>query len=225
MKNIIYNSKNKLKIINYYNENKTHPDWSMEDFSENGRDIGSINAMLAYKLNGDLINGSYIEIGTGHYEQGSNTYLLEKKYGWKGLSIDISKQMVDVFNENRSNKCVEGDAITFNWEKYLEENNFPKQIDYLSLDVDYNTHSHANLLSLLNFPITKYKFNIISIEHLSDIHYNLRDIKDTQRSILSALGYHLVIRGYNNDLWALEEPNSNNGFYTLNSIFRGENSF
>ena len=37
-------------------------------------------------------NGSYLEIGAGWYQKINNTFVLEKFYGWKGLSIDIDKK-------------------------------------------------------------------------------------------------------------------------------------
>ena len=163
-------TKNQTTVIDYKNQEHIIPIWSLEDFYLDEPDM-PIQTSLAYKLNNDLNNGYYIEIGAGHYKKQNNTYYLENKYNWTGISIDIEQPMVDIFNNNRKNKCIQADAITFNWEQYLVENNFPKKIDFLSIDVDFHSHPHANLLALLNLPLTKYQFNIISIEHGSGIFY------------------------------------------------------
>ena len=57
-------------------------------------------------------NGTYVEIGSNDPKIGNNTYLLEKNYEWKGLSIDIEPGMVNKFNEIRKNKAIlAGDDI------------------------------------------------------------------------------------------------------------------
>ena len=207
-------TKNQTTVIDYKNQEHIIPIWSLEDFYLDEPDM-PIQTSLAYKLNNDLNNGYYIEIGAGHYKKQNNTYYLENKYNWTGISIDIEQPMVDIFNNNRKNKCIQADAITFNWEQYLVENNFPKKIDFLSIDVDFHSHPHANLLALLNLPLTKYQFNIISIEHGSGIFYEQKKLRDMQRDILSTLGYSLLIRGTSDDIWSYEKINTHNGFDQL----------
>jgi hypothetical protein len=79
-------------------------------------------------------NGYYVELGAAHYSKGNNTYSLEKDYNWTGVSFEIVESMKDEFNANRKNPCM-GDALSFNYIDYFEKNNFPKQIDYLQLDM------------------------------------------------------------------------------------------
>jgi hypothetical protein len=176
---------------------------------------------MAYKFNGDLKNGYYIEIGAGNYKDHNNTYLLEKEYGWKGVSLDIVSVIVDDFNNNRSNKCLNANALEFDWASYLRDNDFPKIIDFLSIDIDSNTHEYANFLALINLPLFQYKFRIIAIEHAAEIDYKLEKIKHLQRETLTALGYSLILRGRNDDIWSLENSNSTNGFDKINSTFDG----
>ena len=80
-------------------------------------------------------NGYYVELGAFHSSQGSNTFFLEKDYNWNGVSFEITEERRKEFIENRSNPCM-GDALKFDYIKYFKENNFPKQIDYLSIDVE-----------------------------------------------------------------------------------------
>jgi hypothetical protein len=62
----------------------------------------------------------------------------------------------------RKNKCIEGDARLFNYKKYFIDNNFPKEFDYLQIDIEpaYNT-----FLALLKFPLINYKPLVITFEH------------------------------------------------------------
>lgn len=210
-----FNTKQKFSLYNYKNEYVEHPLWTKEDFDG----YEDFIAQMAYKFNGDLKNGYYIEIGAGNYKNQSNTYLLEKKYGWKGVSLDIGLELVEDFNNNRSNICLNENALEFNWAKYLEENNFPKIIDFLSIDIDAVTHDYANLLAFLNLPVIEYKFQIILIEHNADKHHKFEKLKNLQRDILTALGYNLIIRGRCDDLWSLQDSSSVNGFDKLDATF------
>lgn len=210
-----FNTKQKFSLYNYKNEYVEHPLWTKEDF-DGGATAEDLIAQMAYKFNGDLKNGYYIEIGAGNYKNQSNTYLLEKEYGWKGVSLDIGLELVEDFNNNRSNICLNANALEFNWAKYLEENNFPKIIDFLSIDIDAVTHDYANLLAFLNLPVLQYKFQIILIEHNADLHHKFEKLKNLQRDILTALGYNLIIRGRCDDLWSLQDSSSVNGFDKLN---------
>jgi len=151
-------------------------------------------------------NGTYVEIGSNDPKIGNNTYLLEKNYGWKGLSIDIEPGMINKFNEIRKNKAVLADAVTFNYLKYFEENNFPKQIDYLSVDVDGNfkytgeRERNNTLLSLITVPLTNYRFSVIHYEHESGNYLNIAT-RDAQREVLTSLGYYMIVSNIEEDWW------------------------
>lgn len=154
-------------------------------------------------------NGVYVELGSSHPINGNNTYTLETQYGWTGLSIDIEEKMCDEFNNIRKNKSVCADALTFNYLKHFEENNFPKQIDYLQVDVDegYTLSGRArgnpasSLLALISLPLNQYRFSIIMFEHDELIDYKFNSIKNAQREILYSLGYSLVQQYPSEDWW------------------------
>ncbi len=213
------------KIIRYdYNGNSHEcPDWSVDDFGNDP--IIPIYATVAYKLNNDLKNGYYVEIGSNHFKEASNTHYLETEHNWTGLSVEISKYYSDLFNNNRKNKCINENALKINWEKHFEENNFPRIIDFLSIDIDSDHGIDINTLALLNLPHSRYKFNIIVIEHNGGVDYRFEKSKNIQREILSMLGYHLIHRGDIDDIWSRIEPNSSNGFtdidYTIRKIING----
>ncbi len=154
-------------------------------------------------------NGFYVELGAFDSKQGSNTYHLETDYNWNGVSFEIDKQRHTEFVENRKNPCILGDATHFNYLSYFEENNFPKQIDYLQVDIDAGYTQQGNavgnpyltLHGLLAVPLSKYRYSIITFEHDAQIEYNNKGMREAQREILSSLGYKLVVRQWHEDWW------------------------
>ena len=133
-------------------------------------------------------NGFYVEIGAYHSTEISNTYVLEKDYGWSGISFEIVQDRVDEFNLNRTNRCYQVDATTFDYESLFDKLNVPKQIDYLQIDIEPASNS---LLALLALPLEKYRFSVITFEH--DLYYDVKnlDIKNKQKEVLLNLGYTL----------------------------------
>lgn len=133
-------------------------------------------------------NGFYVEIGAYHSKEISNTYVLEKDYGWSGISFEVIKDRVNEFNLNRINKCYEADATRFDYETLFDRLNLPKQIDYLQIDIEPASNS---LLALLALPLEKYRFSVITFEH--DLYYDPQnlEIKNKQKEILFNLGYTL----------------------------------
>ena len=155
---------------------------------------------FALRLNGDKVGGTYIEIGSSHYKDKNNTYFLEEEFNWTGVSLEIQEHYVTEHNLNRKNPCLKEDAMSFNWDEYLECNSWPKQIDYLVIDTD-----QCNLRSLMNLPLSRYRFNIIVVEHKIPRRDPLDpgeiDVQVTQQSILKNYGYTLVGSGYTDDYW------------------------
>lgn len=149
-------------------------------------------------------NGHYVELGAFHSKECSNTYHLESDYGWSGVSFEIMPERLDEFNSNRVNPCY-GDALTFNYIDYFEKNNFPKQIDFLQVDIDnggneYNTR-YAGIRGLISVPLNIYRFNIITFEHDTNMYFKNSTIRDIEREILDSLGYSLVVRDVHEDWW------------------------
>ena len=152
-------------------------------------------------------NGFYVEIGSNEPTLGSNTYLLEKDYGWNGLSLDNEPIVTARFNDMRKNKAIVADATTFDYLSYFRDNHFPKQIDYLSIDVDGNyrfdgvREPNNSLLSLISLPLTTYRFSIIHYEHDTGGNYKNADTRDAQREILTSLNYSLLMSNIEEDWW------------------------
>ena len=173
---VIYNNKKELKYTfkNYKNINKNYSQIYQDMF-------------VLSMLNGKK-NGTYLEIGAGDYCYGNNTYLLEKSFNWKGISIDIDESSSINFNNNRDNKCLSVDALQIDYEELLGKKYKKNKIDYLQLDCD---PSDVTYKILLKIPFNKYKFGVITYEHdhYADITGKYRS---KSREYLSNQGYLLV---------------------------------
>jgi hypothetical protein len=152
--------------------------------------------------------GYYVELGAFHSKNGSNTNKLENEFGWKGVSFEIKDELRKEFNENRSNPCM-GDALDFNYMSYFEENLFPKQIDYLQVDIDSgykpdgrpDGSAYTSLHGLLAVPLNSYRFTVVTFEHDANMYWRNIGMRDVQREILDSLGYSLVVRTESEDWW------------------------
>lgn len=136
-------------------------------------------------------NGFYLELGSAWPIKQNNTYLLETVYGWDGIGFEIEKKLAEEYAAVRKNKIINKNAISFDYKKYFKENNVPKQIDYLQMDLH---PAYSTLHALRNLPLDEYRFSVITYEHNlwqgDDLHKN---IKRESQEILNSHGYFLVV--------------------------------
>jgi len=135
-------------------------------------------------------NGFYVELGGGWAQKNSNTYLLESEYGWKGLSFENDPIRAYAYNLTRKNKTLELDARSFDYEKYFIQNNYPRHIDYLQMDIH---PASATLEAFKNMPLNKYRFSVITYEHNGYKDEQHKAIQAESQRILTELGYVLVV--------------------------------
>jgi FkbM family methyltransferase len=132
--------------------------------------------------------GYFVDIGANDGITINNTYCLEKELNWRGLCVEPSTRQFNKLLENRSctciNKAVAGEngtvrfkeieddvyagvisdsgyeieAITL--EKLLTDYNAPKDIDYISIDVEGTEYE-----IIKDFPFGKYRVKLWTIEH------------------------------------------------------------
>lgn len=133
-------------------------------------------------------NGYYVEIGACHPVWNSNTYMLETGYNWKGLAIEWNEHQVEVINEVRTNKCIHGNAVTYDYQSELDRLGFPQRIDYLSVDIEPPTATFAALKHIiLN---TSRRFTVVTFEH--DAYGSGAEVKAESREFMQANGYRLL---------------------------------
>ena len=134
-------------------------------------------------------NGVYVEIGADQPRVISNTYLLEKDFDWSGISFELDADKVAFFNTIRKNKCLCEDATLYDYKSLFQKSNYPKQIDYLQLDID---PAEGTLRALKALPLDDYRFSVITYE--TDVYSSGADIQDEQIEILESHGYQLVAK-------------------------------
>lgn len=132
--------------------------------------------------------GFYFEIGGSHPFESSNTFLLENSFRWKGYSIEINEKLAAYFNNERDNKCLVYDATILNYTQLFESKRFPKQLDYLSLDIE---PANNTLRALQSLPLDKYRFSVITYEH--EYYVSGSECMEFSREILLSKGYELVV--------------------------------
>lgn len=146
-------------------------------------------------------NGYYVELGSADPYEDSTTHLLESEFGWKGLALEIDRGLADKYNSSdRINKCINTDALQFDYLSYFKNNDFPEVIDFLQIDIDGHDDGKC-LLALLALPMLKYRFSVITIEHDMSQNYKRSSMRDAQREILSSLKYKLIGQTTNEDWW------------------------
>lgn len=159
----------------------------MESYSQACQDI-FVRIILKNKK-----EGIFLEIGGNHPSINNNTYLLEKKNNWKGLIVEYEKSFEKMYIKNRKRSLyVIRDARNVDYLKIFETYNFPKNIDYLQIDLEVDNKSTLELLFLLDKTLfNEYKFATVTFEH--DIYrgdfFNTREIS---RNIFESRGYVLV---------------------------------
>jgi hypothetical protein len=148
----------------------------MKSNSQSGQDI------YAWEKSGRKNDGFYIEIGAYDPFNLSNSFMLEE-IGWRGISFEMN-DIQDKWSANRKNTLIICDAVKFDFLQCFIKYDVPKEIDYLSLDIDA-----ASLDCLKTLPLDKYLFKSITIEH--DEYIRGKKIKEEMRDILEQYGYIL----------------------------------
>jgi len=138
--------------------------------------------------------GVYVEIGADKPKIINNSYLLETNYDWIGVSFEFEPEKVEFFNNFRKNKCICADATSFDYKALFDERNYPKQIDYLQLDID---PADGTLAALKKLPLDDYRFSVITYE--TDIYNAGADIQDEEIRYLQSYGYQLVVKNVANE--------------------------
>jgi hypothetical protein len=138
-------------------------------------------------LNGKK-NGTFLEIGGADPFKGNNTALLEKTFGWTGVSIEYDEKFIQNYRSCRSAKLLHDNALTVDYDEILSTNFSSNVIDYLQLDIEPARNTYECMLKI---PFDKYKFAVITYEH--DYYVDVtRSFRQKSRGFLEGKGYVLV---------------------------------
>jgi len=146
------------------------------------------------------IDGTFLEVGGAQPFIGNNTWLLEEGYNWSGLSIELEHDLAAQWEGVRPNtKMFEADAMTFDYVKAVDDLGLPREMDYLSFDLE---PPHNTLEALKNFPFDKLQFKCVTYEH--DLYRQWGDVYG-HREIFEKYGYDRVGTDIKNGVCTMEE--------------------
>jgi hypothetical protein len=170
---------------------------------------------LVDKLLKQKTDGFFLDIGACYWDYMSNTEFFEKQRNWKGIGVEHDEKYLSDWQQNRPNSLLHiADATAVDYQKLLDENNAPKVIDFLSIDVDPPTT--LSLESLYKIFETDYHFNVITFEcdYGGDVECNFTrpGTRDESREFHKSKGYVLLKEIYDlgktwyhvDDLWVHE---------------------
>lgn len=166
-----------------------------QNYSKHMQDMFVLTALNGKK------NGTYLEIGSGNPIFNNNTFLLEKNFGWKGLSIDVDRDHCNQFFTRRKNPIIRKHSLEIDYYKLLDDHCMPYEIDYLQIDCDDDSYE-----TLRRIPFNDYKFGVIHFEH--DVYIRDHKIREYSRNILRDQGYVLLV----NDV-AINETDSHEDWW------------
>lgn len=170
--------KNKMK---YQKEKLKIKFEGYDTFDENNSQAAQ-DLFVLMCLNGKK-NGSFLDLGCNDPIQISNTYLLESKFDWNGVGMDIDSNHIAKYDNIRKCKAYVQDATQINFDEVLK-NYDSNHIDYLSLDLE---PADVTLECLKKIPFDKVEFSVITFEHDS---YRFGEYcRDISRMIFEGAGY------------------------------------
>lgn len=129
--------------------------------------------------------GTYVDIGSQHSYYHNNTYYLNHRLKWRGISVEIEDQWNASYNERPDHKHINADALKVDYNKEFKNFNMPDVIDFLSIDIDNESAEFLNLVLPYH-----YRFKVIGIEH--DAYLYGDKYRSQQRYMLKHYGYDLT---------------------------------
>lgn len=150
-----------------------------QNYSQAGQDLFVLSC-----LNGKR-NGTFLDLGCHKPIDLNNTFLLEDKFSWEGVSIDIEKQYIDLYT-NRKCVSIAENCVTLDFKKVMSYYD-NSHIDYLSLDLEPASVTYQ---CLQNIPFENIEFSIITYEH--DYYRFGDEYRTKSRNLLLKNGYNII---------------------------------
>jgi len=151
--------------------------------------------------------GYFVDVGAYDGIQTSNTYFFEKFLNWSGICIEANSTVFNKLVNNRNSKNIELAVTDYTGEcnfsgfevnkngqlvkcdtlyNILKDNDCPKVIDYLSLDIEGYEY-----IVLKDFNFGEYHINTITVEH--NLYSDGPDRKEKIYNLLSTKGFIRVV--------------------------------
>lgn len=159
-----------------------------QNYSQSLQDIFTLSVLNGKK------NGTYLEIGGDDGISINNTYLLESQYDWTGLAFEWLEPGWNRYVSKRKNPCLCEDATKADYAKLFVDYKFPKQIDFLQVDIE---PAQQTLDSLKAIPHDDYRFSVICFETAIYLGQDMH-VQQEQIDLLQSLGYVMVAKNVSN---------------------------
>jgi len=170
------------------------------------------------KMTNGKRNGYFLDIGASDGVFLSNTYILEKDYGWNGICVESDDDVYEKLISTRNCKCIktaiysENTTVPFVQEPYkgiksciqIPSGEIVKMVDAITLDklmADNNVPAYIDYISLdiegadyealRGFPFDKYRVGYWTIEN--NAYMDGGALKDKIRKIMAEHGYKVVL--------------------------------
>ena len=151
-------------------------------------------------------NGFFVEIGSQDPININNTYILETKFDWKGIMIEIDQRWLNSYKEKRPDSIhIIQDATKIDYLNLFKNNNVPKNCDYLQIDIEAIDGSTLNALLQFEKVMSEYKFATVTFEHdvyrknqKKEYEKTCLDTHRISREIFGRYGYIRVFSDVNN---------------------------
>jgi hypothetical protein len=158
------------------------------------------------KCTNQKVNGFFLEIGSHHPIDINNSFLLEKKYNWRGILVDMDPSFEGLYESIRPvSKYFIQDATTIRFGEEMRKLNFPSNVDYLQIDLEAGNGSTLQTLENLHSEaMNDFTFAVVTFEHdiYTGDHYNTRQ---RSRDIFASRGYIRVYSDVKNGGVAYED--------------------
>ena len=161
--------------------------WQFDDLNVIERNYSRhFQDMFVISLLKGKMEGTFVEIGSGHPTLFNNTYMLEKDFGWRGLSVDHSERMCAQFSRERNTSVILADASTLDYSSLFKQHCLEQHVDFLRINSD-----QSSLPVLNSIPFNKHEFSVVQFQH-NECWWG-SDYKDKSREYLNKLGYKLFV--------------------------------
>jgi len=167
-----------------------------EYYSQAGQDIFALIGTNGKK------DGTFVELGCNEPFIINNTYLMERVFNWKGVSIDFNSKFEPMWRGSaRTSNMSTQDATKLNWGS-ISTTLGTTHIDYLSLDLE---PAEITFNALQNIPLDRVEFDVITYEH--DAYRFGDEWKTKSRNLLTNKGYRMICGdvGSYEDWWVNEK--------------------
>ena len=153
------------------------------NYSQAGQDL------FAAFCNNYKTNGFYLDCGSNEPVVNSNSFLLERDFGWYGIMIDFVDYLVERCSKQRAGHAFCADLSKTSLTDILDSHHAPEIIDYVSHDLD---SEEARLFSIKSLDFNKYKVKCLTFEH--DRYSNGDAVRNESRKFLQDNGMYLLCK-------------------------------